>query len=134
MLRMGADHSGSAPLGVKARNTRAGSFWNYHSGSFISPNGPLLRTNKKENRSGDWSYSATQSDPDDPPKSEASVLNLPFLMPVGAELIAYLTGGGSGQPMQIAASRDGNTPFISPELDPSPQVFARTTMTRSSSG
>jgi hypothetical protein len=43
----------------------------------------------------------------------------------------HFTGGGSGQPMQIAARREGNTPFISPELDPIPQVFASTTMTRS---
>ena len=48
--------------------------------------------------------------------------------------MAYLTGGGSGQPMQIAARRAGKTLFISPELDPIPQVFANTTITRSSSG
>ncbi len=52
---------------------------------------------------------------------------------LGAVML-YLTGGGSVQPMQIAASRAGKTPVISPELDPIPQVFASTTMTRSSFG
>ena len=64
------------------------------------------------------------------PKHPRSTL---FLL-AGRVATVHLTGGGSGQPMQIAARRDGNTPFISPELDPIPQVLASTTMTRSSSG
>jgi hypothetical protein len=72
------------------------------------------------------------SDPKHPLPSEASALSqLPL---VGRATTVHFTGGGSGQPMQIAAKREGNTPFISPELDPTPHVLASTTITRSSSG
>ena len=42
---------------------------------------------------------------------------------------------GTGfQPRQIEASRESSFPFISPELEPIPQVLEITAMTRSSSG
>jgi hypothetical protein len=55
-----------APIGDMAHNTGAGIFWELPLGMFPSPNGSLLRNNKKQNSLGERNYYATRSDPSNP--------------------------------------------------------------------
>jgi hypothetical protein len=55
-----------APIGGTARNTRAGIFWELPLGMLPSPNGSLLRNNKKTTNLGETDYHATRSDPSNP--------------------------------------------------------------------
>jgi hypothetical protein len=51
---------------VRTRNTRAGIFWELPLGRLLSPDGSLLRNNKREKASGERNRVATEIDPSNP--------------------------------------------------------------------
>jgi hypothetical protein len=121
-----------APRGDTVCNTRLGFFVHGSSGCIYRRTEISDEIEKNRNDLVRGALAPRGSDPKHLLPSEPSALSL--LPLVGRATTVHFTGGGSGQPMQIAAKREGNTPFISPELDPTPHVLASTTITRSSSG